>query len=67
MTSTRRTFNTPQLASGQAYYYIVRAEMVRDGKTVSASKRVIVKAGQEVKASFNDLATEATVRANTQP
>jgi uncharacterized protein (TIGR03000 family) len=59
----RRVFNTPTLAREQAYYYIVRAEVVRDGKTYSETKRVIVRAGQEVKTAFPELADSAIARA----
>lgn len=63
--SGTRSFNTPALEPGQAYYYMVRAEVVRDGKTVSESRRVIVRAGRTVRADFKDLGTPtvATVRA----
>lgn len=53
--SDRRTFNTPALEPGQAYYYMVRAEVVRDGKTYRESKRVIVRAGQVAQTNFTDL------------
>jgi uncharacterized protein (TIGR03000 family) len=48
-----RSFKTPALAVGQDYYYTMRAEYVRDGKPVSTSKRVIVRAGTTVDASFD--------------
>jgi uncharacterized protein (TIGR03000 family) len=51
----RRTFNTPWLERGQTYFYDVRVEVVRDGKTLSDSKRVLVRPGQEVKVSFPKL------------
>jgi uncharacterized protein (TIGR03000 family) len=56
-TSSRRAFSTPQLEPGQAYYYVVRAEVVREGKTYELTRRVIVRAGEQVKASFKDLET----------
>jgi uncharacterized protein (TIGR03000 family) len=55
--SARRTFSTPALQPGQAYYYEVRAEVVRDGKTQSETKKIIVKAGEVVRASFPELGT----------
>ena len=58
-TSGTRTFSTPTLAQGQSYYYIVRAEVMRDGKPVTESRRVIVRAGQTVRAEFKDLEVEA--------
>ena len=50
--SARRTFSTPALQKGQAYFYDVRVEVVRDGKTYSDSKRVIVRAGELAQATF---------------
>jgi uncharacterized protein (TIGR03000 family) len=58
--SARRVFSTPVLEPGQAYYYIVRAEVVRDGRAYSESKRVIVRAGEETRASFQELVAEVT-------
>jgi uncharacterized protein (TIGR03000 family) len=55
-TATRRTFKTPALEKGQAYFYEVRAEVMVDGKPVSETRRVIVRAGETVKADFRPLA-----------
>lgn len=55
--SARRVFSTPNLQPGQTYYYIVRAEVVRDGKTVSETKRVTMKAGDVIRSSFADMGT----------
>jgi len=62
-TSERRSFTTPDLVRGQAYYYILRAETVRDGKTLMASKRVIVRAGETVQTSLQELTPVETARA----
>jgi uncharacterized protein (TIGR03000 family) len=62
--SSRRTFTTPSLQPGQAYYYMVRAQLVRDGKNFEETKRVIVRPGEEVTASFQDLGTQNTARAD---
>jgi uncharacterized protein (TIGR03000 family) len=66
-TSERRVFNTPKLEAGTSYYYQLRAEVVRDGKTYTENKRIIVRAGETSKATFGELAnagqaakTEAT-------
>jgi uncharacterized protein (TIGR03000 family) len=61
-TSEKRVFRTPQLQPGQAYYYILRAEVERDGKTISETKRIIVRAGEEVSARFPELGAETTAR-----
>jgi uncharacterized protein (TIGR03000 family) len=52
--SERRTFSTPTLQPDQTYYYIVRAEIVRDGMTYSSSQRVILRPGDIMQASFSD-------------
>jgi uncharacterized protein (TIGR03000 family) len=61
--SAHRVFTTPVLDSGKTYYYILRAEVVRDGKTVSQDRRVILRAGDRITASFADLGTEAVATA----
>lgn len=53
--SPSKTFNTPALHEGQTYYYILRAEVVHDGKTLHSTQRILVQAGQTVKAKFPDL------------
>jgi uncharacterized protein (TIGR03000 family) len=53
----RQTFSTPRLERGQTYFYDVRVEAVRDGKTVVDSKRILVRAGEEVTVSFPKLDT----------
>lgn len=58
-TSGVRTFNTPTLEPGQAYYYMVRIEYVKDGKTVRDERRVIVRAGQIARAEFKDRDADA--------
>jgi uncharacterized protein (TIGR03000 family) len=58
-TSERRVFNTPPLEKGQQYYYILRAEMEKDGKTYSDTKRVLVSAGAEVTAKFTEVDMKA--------
>lgn len=57
--SGMRSFNTPDLEPGQAYYYMVRVETTRDGKPVSETRRVIVRAGQVARADFKELTSDA--------
>jgi uncharacterized protein (TIGR03000 family) len=57
-TSGKRSFNTPALERGQTYYYIVRAELVIDGKPYKETKRVLVRAGEEVRANFPELESQ---------
>jgi uncharacterized protein (TIGR03000 family) len=45
-TSGDRTFVSPPLQPGKTYYYSLNAEMDRDGKTVTASQNVEVRAGE---------------------
>lgn len=47
-----RSFFTPPLATGQKYFYDVRAEIAIDGKMVVEEKRVIVEAGADIRESF---------------
>jgi uncharacterized protein (TIGR03000 family) len=46
-TSTSRSFASPDLQPGVDYHYTLTAEIVRDGKTVTASRRIAVRAGEE--------------------
>jgi uncharacterized protein (TIGR03000 family) len=50
----RREFNTPVLEKGSTYYYELRVEIVRDGKPVSQTRRILVKAGERIRASFSE-------------
>jgi uncharacterized protein (TIGR03000 family) len=52
--SSRRVFSTPVLSGNQVYYYILRARVVRDGQTLTQTKRILVRAGGEVRANFED-------------
>jgi uncharacterized protein (TIGR03000 family) len=61
--SEYHAYQTPTLAPGQTYYYEVRVEMNHDGKALSQTKRVLLRAGQEVRADFKDMATTATAKA----
>ncbi len=67
-TSARRIFQTPELIAGQTYYYELTAEVIRDGQTISASQRVILRPGQAATASFADLGrrSDATAQAGQQ-
>jgi uncharacterized protein (TIGR03000 family) len=55
LTSGERTFVTPPLPTGRDYTYSFRAEYVRDGETISQSKRVAVRPGQSATVEFADL------------
>jgi uncharacterized protein (TIGR03000 family) len=49
-----RTFSTPELEAGQDYFYVLKIETNRDGKTIAETKQVTVRAGEETRASFID-------------
>jgi uncharacterized protein (TIGR03000 family) len=66
-TAESRTFNTPRLDRGQTYFYEVRAEVVRDGKPVSETKRVLVRAGEDVRVSFDTLEGPTVATAAATP
>lgn len=55
LTSATRSFDTPELSPGQAYYYTLKAEVTRDGRAVTESKRVVVRAGEETVVEFGDM------------
>jgi uncharacterized protein (TIGR03000 family) len=60
----RRVFQTPALVPGQTYFYDLRAELVRNGQTVRATQRIILRPGQEAVASFADLGQTRDATAN---
>jgi uncharacterized protein (TIGR03000 family) len=55
LTSARRAFNTPDLQPGRTYFYVLKVEAMRDGQTVTQSKRVTVRAGEETTVEFGEL------------
>lgn len=67
-TSARRIFQTPELIAGQAYYYELKAEVIRDGQTITAQQRVILRPGEMTTASFAELGRtrDATAQAGQQ-
>jgi uncharacterized protein (TIGR03000 family) len=48
----KQTFQTPKLEKGKSYFYTVKAELVRDGKAVTETRRIDVAAGKEVTVDF---------------
>jgi uncharacterized protein (TIGR03000 family) len=52
---TQETFSSPNLEPGRSYSYLFKAEAVRDGKTVSLTRRVVVRAGQEARVDLTNL------------
>jgi uncharacterized protein (TIGR03000 family) len=55
LTSNTRTFDTPALAPGQDYFYVLQAKVLRDGQPVTRTRRVTFRAGERVTVSFENL------------
>jgi uncharacterized protein (TIGR03000 family) len=51
-TSATRVFVSPNLTPGEEFSYTLTAEAVRDGKTVVASRKIAVRAGEETRVSL---------------
>jgi uncharacterized protein (TIGR03000 family) len=64
--STEQSFVTPGLEPGARYSYLVEARTVRDGQTITRSRKVQVSAGQEVRVDFSELAAAATASVATR-
>ena len=58
-TTAQRTFVSPALEAGKDYQYTIKVEMVREGKTISESKNVTVRAGETTEVSFDSLTVAA--------
>jgi uncharacterized protein (TIGR03000 family) len=52
-TSSVRSFESPVLRPGKDFHYQLEAKFVRDGQTVTVSKRIAVRAGQETRVELN--------------
>lgn len=51
-TSSERTFVSPALEVGKEYQYTLTAELVRDGKNVTETKTITVRAGETTAVNF---------------
>jgi uncharacterized protein (TIGR03000 family) len=60
-TADAGSFQTPVLEKGRVYYYEVRAEVMRDGKPVSETRRILVKCGAVIRTDFSALGTTTGV------
>jgi uncharacterized protein (TIGR03000 family) len=58
-TGAMRTFITPALASGKAYTYELKAEVVRKGRVLSKTERIIVRAAQTTRVDLRDVSGAA--------
>ena len=57
-----RSFDTPQLKAEKEYSYTLRAEIQRNGQTVSEVKKVVFRAGAPVNVEFKEIGTVRTVQ-----
>ncbi len=62
LTTSERNFDTPALERGKTFHYTLKAEMIRDGRTVSETQRVAVEAGKLVAVEFAKLPVLAASR-----
>ena len=46
-TSATRVFVSPELPRDKTFYYTLKGDIIRDGQKITASKRVLVKAGED--------------------
>jgi uncharacterized protein (TIGR03000 family) len=51
-TSASRLFVSPELAPAKDFQYTLRAEIIRDGQSLTATERVTVRAGMETRVSL---------------
>jgi uncharacterized protein (TIGR03000 family) len=56
-TGTTRTFSTPDLQQGKSYVYEVKAEVIRNGKPVTKTKEITLRASETTQVDFSDLET----------
>jgi len=49
----RRVFESPDLQPGKSFQYAFTAEVVRDGKPLTLTKKVVVRAGEETQVQFD--------------
>ncbi len=52
-TSETRVFASPTLEPGKDFSYTLKGELVRDGRTLSTSRRVSVRAGEETRVQLD--------------
>jgi uncharacterized protein (TIGR03000 family) len=55
LSKTEETFTTPRLQPGLPYSYVFKAEAVREGKPITVTRRVTVRAGEESRVDLTDM------------
>ena len=58
--SSPRTFQTPKLEPGRTYAYTLKAEVTRDGRTLSETRQVTLRAGKPVTVEFGEMGSALT-------
>lgn len=58
LTQEEQVFTTPELDPNLNYVYVFKAEAIRDGKPLSRTQRVRVRAGQEARVDFSELSAK---------
>ena len=48
-----QAFASPSLEAGKQFYYMFEGELVRDGRTVTTSKKVEVRAGEQIQVQLD--------------
>jgi uncharacterized protein (TIGR03000 family) len=61
-TSASRVFESPSLTPGKTFYYVLKATVVRGGKTETVTKKVAVRAGEDTRVKID--IPETTVAGN---
>jgi uncharacterized protein (TIGR03000 family) len=61
-TSESRVFESPSLTPGKTFYYVLKATVIRDGKTETVTKKVAVRAGEDTRVKIE--VPEAAVAAD---
>jgi len=61
-TSATRSFVTPELERGKDFHYTLEAQIVQNGKPVTLSKRVAVRAGEESQVTFDAASSSVAQR-----
>jgi uncharacterized protein (TIGR03000 family) len=62
LTSSRRVFVSPPLQPGKSYTYTLKAQVVRDGERLSATRTVAVRPGRQSEVTIDFPTTAAAAR-----
>jgi len=59
LTSATRAFATPSLVPGREYYYVLEAQVVREGRPITQTRRVTFRPGERITVSFDNLGSSS--------